>query len=188
VTLRMLMTWALGAAVLAFTPSAPEILSKMTATLRKAEAVEARAVREKPEGQVLEELLLVFPAKPGSREKLQAVLDLPYTLMGLPAEELTESLPTVASQDASVTLGRLDGKVCYIIEGRDERLWITKGEFMPLKIEVFTDKRLGTLYLYLDMVQLSEKVWYPSRTEVWRGSELVLVERLLPATASTDIP
>jgi hypothetical protein len=87
-----------------------------------------------------------------------------------------------------VALGRLNGKVCYILEGEDERLWISKNELLPLKIEILSEKRLGTAYLYLDMVKLSEKIRYPSRTEVWRDGELILVERLLPAAASTDGP
>ena len=186
--LRSLLAWTLGAVALAYTPTAPEILSKMEATLRRADPVEVRVVREEPDGKVLEEVVLVVPGKPGSIKTLQAALDLPYTLITLPTEELIEVLPTVASEDASVALGRLDGKICYILEGEDERLWISKGELLPLKIEILSEKWLGTAYLYLDMVKLSEKVRYPSRTEVWRDGELVLVERLLPATASTDEP
>jgi hypothetical protein len=108
--------------------------------------------------------------------------------MTLPAEKLAAILPTLASEDTSVALGRLGGKVCYILAGEDEKLWISKDEYLPLKIEVLSEKRLGTAYLYLDMVKLSEQVQYPSRTEVWRNGELVLVERLLPATASTQGP
>lgn len=186
--LRSLLTWALGAAVLAYTPTAPEILSKMEATLRRADPVEARVVREGPDGKVFEEVLLTVPSKPGSTVSHQATLDLPYTLITLPTEELTKILPAVTSENASVALGRLDGKVCYILGSEDERLWISKSELLPLKIEVLSEKRLGTAYLYLDMVKLSEKVRYPSRTEVWRDGELVLVERLLSATASTDGP
>lgn len=186
--LRSLLAWTLGAIAIAYTPTAPEILSRMEATLRRADPVEARVVREGPDGKVLEEVVLAVPGKPGSMMSLQAALDLPYILVTLPTEELTEILPTVASEDASVALGRLDGKVCYILEGKNERLWISKGELLPLKIEFLSEKWLGTAYLYLDMVKLSEKVRYPSRTEVWRDGELVLVERLIPATASTDKP
>ncbi len=186
--LRSLLAWTLGAVAIAYTPTAPEILSKMEATLRRVVPVEVRVVREGPDGKVLEEVILAVPGKPGSAGSLQTTLDLPYTLITLPTEELTEILPTVVSEDASVVLGRLDGKVCYILVGEDERLWISKGELLPLKVEVLSEKRMGTTYLYLDMVKLSEKVQYPSRTEVWRDGELVLVERLLPAAASTDGP
>lgn len=186
--LRSVLAWTLGMVALAYSPTAPEILSKMEAALRRVDPVEARVVREKPDGKVLEEVVLTVPGKSGSMEDLQTTLDLPYTLITLPTEELIEILPTVASEDVPVTLGRLGGKICYILEGEKERLWISKGELLPLKIEVRSEKRLGTTYLYLDMVNLSEKVQYPSRTEVWRDGELILVERLLPATASTDGP
>ena len=186
--LRSLLAWTLGAAALAYTPTAPEILIKMEATLRRAGPVQAMVVREGPDREVIEETVLAVPAKPGSTESLQAALDLPYALLTLPTEELTEVLSTVTSKNASVTLGRLHGKVCYILEGKDERLWISKGALLPMKIEILSNKRLGTSYLYLDMVKLSEKTQYPSRTEVWRDNELILVERLLPATASSDGP
>jgi len=188
VILRTLLAWTLGAAALAYTPTAPEILIKMEAALRKADPVEAMVVREGPDGEFLEETTVAVPATPGSTESLQAALDLPYALLTLPTEELTKILSTVTSKSASVTMGRLDGKVCYILEGVGERLWISKGELLPLKIEILSNKRLGTAYLYLDMVELSEKTRYPSRTEVWRNDELILVERLLPATASSDGP
>jgi hypothetical protein len=160
----------------------------MVATARRAEPVETRVVREGPDGRIIEEVLLVVPGRPDSKPSNQTILDLPYTLITHSTEELGNTLPTVASEDASVALGRLDGKFCYILEGKDARLWISKGELWPLKIEVLSEKRLGTDYLYLDMVNLSEKVNYPSRTEVWRHGELVLVERLLPAAAATDAP
>jgi hypothetical protein len=183
-----LLAWTLGAFALAYTPTAPEILSKMEATLRKADPVKVRVVREGPDGKILEEVVMAVPGKPGSIKSLQAALDLPYTLITLPTEELTEALPTVASKDSSVALGRLRGKICYILAGENEKLWISKGELLPLKIEVLSENRHWTAYLYLDMVKLSDKVQYPSRTEVWRNGELVLVERLLPATASTAGP
>ncbi len=186
--LRSLLAWTLGAFALAYTPTAPEILSKMEAALRRTDPVEARVVREGPDGRVIEELIMALPGVPRSTENLRKSLDLPFALMTLPAEKLTEILPTVASEDTSVALGRLGGKVCYILTGEDEKLWISKDELLPLKIEVLSEKRLGTAYLYLDMVKLSEQDQYPSRTEVWRNGELVLVERLLPATAFTQGP
>ena len=187
-TLRYLVIWTLGAITLAYTPTAPEILSRMEKVLRRVDPVQARIVREEPDGEILEEVVLTVPGKPGSTEGLRAVMDLPYILITLPTEELIEIIPTVAMEDTPVTLGRLDGKVCYILGGIGEKLWISKGELLPMKIEVFSEKQTGTTYLYLDMVNLSEKVLYPARTEVWRDGELVLVERLLPATASTEKP
>jgi len=188
VILRSLLAWTLGAAALAYTPTAPEILTKMEAALRRVDQVEARVVREGADGKVLEEAVLAVPGDSGSTETLQAALDRPYTLITLPPVVLTLALHEVASADTTVTLGRLDGVVCYILEGKEERLWISKGELLPRKIEVLSENRLGTAYLYLNMVKLSEKVQYPSRTEVWRDGELVLVERLLPAIAATDEP
>jgi len=188
VILRSFLAWTLGAFALAYTPTAPEILSKMEGTLRRADPVEARVVRETPDGKILEEVVLAVPGKPGSIESLQTALDLPYTLTTLPKEELAEILPTVATNDTSVALGRLGGKICYILAGENEILWISKGELLPLKIEILSENQLGTAYLYLDMIKLSEEVQYPSRTEVWRNGELILVERLLPATASTARP
>jgi hypothetical protein len=185
---RPVLAWTLGALVLTFTPDATEILSRMETVLRRVEPVQARVVREKADGEVLEELVVVVPAEPGSAQSLQTTLDLPYTLITLPLEEFTKTLSTIAAEESSVVLGRLDGKVCFILEGRDERLWISKGDFLPLKVEDLSENRLGTVYLYLDMVNLSEKVRYPSRTEVWREGELLLVERLVPATASTEGP
>ena len=186
--LRSLLAWTLGAAALAYTPTAPEILTKMEAALRRAGPVQAVVVREGPDGEIIEETTLAVPATPGSTESLLTALDLPYALLTLPTEELTKVLSTVTSKSASVTLGRLNGKVCYILEGKDERLWVSKGELLPMKIEILSKKRLGTSYLYLDMVKLSEKIQYPSRTEVWRDNELILVERLQPSTASSDGP
>jgi len=185
---RSLLAWTLGMIALAYTPTAPEILTKMEATLRRVTPVEARVVIEDPTGKVLEEIVMTIPGKPGSIVSLQGVIDLPYALLTLPTEEVTGVLPSLASEDTIVALGRLDGKVCYILEGGSERLWISKGGLIPLKIEILSEKQLETAYLYLDMVNLSEKIQYPSRTEVWRDGELILVERLLPATASTDGP
>lgn len=187
-TLHNLLAWSLGAITLAYSPAAPEILLKMEAALRRVDPVQVRVVRESPEGKTVEEAILTVPGKAGSTEILQRVLDLPYVLMTLPGEELAESIPTAASEEAKVTLGRVDGKICYILEGRDERLWIGKNDLIPFKIEVLAEKRMGTRYLYLDMIQLSDEVFYPSRTEVWRGGELILVERLIPAVASSEGP
>lgn len=186
--LRSLLTWTLGAIALAYTPNAPEILSRMEAVLRRVDPVQARVVREDPGGEILEEAVLTVPGKSGSTESMRAAMDLPYILITLPTEELIEVIPTVALEDTPVTLGRLDGNVCYILEGENERLWISKGDLLPLKIEILSEEKRWTVYLYLDMVNLSEKVRYPSRTEVWSEGELVLVERLLPSTASTDRP
>ena len=182
-----MLAWTLGVITLAYSPTAPDILTKMEAVLRRVDTVEVRVVREEPDGTVLDEVVLPVPGKPGSSDSLRAIFGFPYTLLTLPTEELTEIL-TVTSEDTSVSLGRLNGEVCYILEGEDERLWISKGKLLPLKIEILSEKRPATSYLYLDMVKLSKKVQYPSRTEVWRNDELVLVERLLPATASTDEP
>jgi len=185
---RSLLIWTLGTAAFAYTPTAPEILSRMAAAVRRADPVEARVVREGPDGKVIEKALIVVPGHSDTTRSLQAVLDLPYNMMILPVEELSHALPSVMSEDASVSLGRLGGRVCYILEGKEARLWVSKGDLLPLKVEVLTRKRLGTAYLYLEMVNLSENVSYPSRTEVWRDGELVLVERLLPATAATEGP
>jgi outer membrane lipoprotein-sorting protein len=188
VTARPLIIWTVGAAVLAFTPSAPEILTKMATTLEKVDAVQARVVRERPDGEVIEEALLTLPVKSGTFKGSGEILDLSYPLVSLPTEKLSRLLPGIYSEDAHVSLGRFEGKVCYILSGSNERLWVTKGDLTPRKIEILGAGRLGTLYLYLDMVQLSPKIPYPSRTEVWRGEELILVERLIPASASTREP
>lgn len=182
------MVWTLGAVALAYTPTAPEILLKMTATLRRADPVEVRVIRESPDGDIFEELLLTVPGKAGTGEDLETALDLPYVSITLPAEELSEILPSVASDDAEVALGRFNGEVCYILEGKYEKIWVSKVGLLPLRIEVLSEKRLGTDYLYLDMIKLSDKVYYPSRTEVWRAGELILVERMLPATATSISP
>lgn len=183
-----LILWTLGATALAYTPAAPEILAGMVMTVGRANPVEARVVREGPDGKVIEEALVVVPGRSGSSSTPPAVLDLPYSLMTLSVEELGRILPTVATGDVSVALGRLSGEVCYILKGRKERLWISKGDLLPRKVEILSGNRVGTAYLYLDMTKLSEKVSYPARTEVWRDGELVLVERLIPATAATDVP
>ena len=48
--LRSLLAWTLGAFALSYTPTAPEILSKMEAALRRTDPVEARVLRERPDG------------------------------------------------------------------------------------------------------------------------------------------
>lgn len=185
---RPLLAWTISAAVLAYTPTAQEILLKMSATLRKTPPVETKVIREDPDGDFIEEVLLTVPGRAGSTKNLKASLDLPYAMITLPAEELREIFPSIASTEAMVNLGRLNGKVCYILEGKDERLWVSKNDLIPLKVEILSEKRLGTHYLYLNMVKLSEKAYYPSRTEVWRDGELILVERLVPAATSTEEP
>ena len=73
-------------------------------------------------------------------------------------EELADILPGIASDRSSVALGRLQGQICYILEGERERMWVSKAGLFPMKIEDLSEERLGTSYLYLDMVNLSEKV------------------------------
>jgi hypothetical protein len=93
-----------------------------------------------------------------------------------------------------VLLDRISGAVCYLLEGNNVRLWIDKATFAPLRIEIRTpspDSLTGSSLKvtdYLEMINISEKVRYPARTEVHQDDTLLIVERILPATAGSEGP
>ncbi len=178
----------LGAMVIAYTPSAAEILSRMEAVLRRVDPVQARVVRMTPDDAIVEETTVSLPAEAGVSRPPDQGLDLPFSLMTLPPEDLVSLFPGITGEGSRVTLGRFEGAVCYILEGGGTRLWISKEDYLPVRSQFPPGARKGTDYRYRDMVQLSEKVRYPGRTEVWRNGDLLMVEELRPSPADTGHP
>lgn len=185
---RTVMAWALCASALAYNPAPTEILSRMETALRRADPVQARVIRRDAEGMILEETVLTVPAKAEEAPEVSPALGIPFASLTMPAEAVERLLPSLFAESTTVALDRIDGTVCYLIEGEGERMWVSKGDLLPLRIETSAPEMPGTAYLYLNMVSLSETVRYPARTEVWRDGELILVEELQPAPADTTRP
>jgi hypothetical protein len=179
--------------VLAYTPTAPEILNRMEAVLGRAKPVQVQVVRENPGGKILEEKTETIPAD-GLEAAASSYLDVPYALFTGSKESLADAWPFLTMEETPVLLDRISGTVCYLLEGDSVRLWIDKGTFTPLRIEIRTpspDSLTGSSLRvtdYLEMIHISEKVRYPARTEVHQDDTLLIVERIIPAAAGSEEP
>jgi hypothetical protein len=183
---RLVLPWLL-LPVLAYTPTAPEILNRMEAALGRAKPAEVQLVREDGKGKVLEEKTETIPAQ-GTEAAASSHIQVPYALFTGSKESLANAWPFLAREETPVELDRISGTVCYLLEGDNVRLWIDKSSFSPLRIEIRMEEGTSTVTEYLDMIHISEKVRYPARTEVHQGGDLLLVERILPATAGSEGP
>lgn len=205
---RLVLPWLL-LPVLAYTPTAPEILNRMEATLGRAKPVQVQLIREDPGGKMLEEKTETIPAD-GLEAAASSYLDVPFALFTGSKESLADAWPFFTRVETPVLLDRISGAVCYLLEGNNVRLWIDKATFAPLRIEIrtpspdnltdsptgsppdsLTDSPTGSSLKvtdYLEMINISEKVRYPARTEVHQDDTLLIVERILPATAGSEGP
>ncbi len=197
---RLVLPWLL-LPVLAYTPTAPEILNRMEATLGRAKPVQVQLIREDPGGKMLEEKTETIPAD-GLEAAASSYLDVPFALFTGSKESLADAWPFLTREETPVLLDRISGAVCYLLEGNNVRLWIDKATFAPLRIEIRTpspDSLTGSptgsstgsslkVTDYLEMINISEKVRYPARTEVHQDDTLLIVERILPATAGSEGP
>lgn len=212
---RLVLPWLL-LPILAYTPTAPEILNRMEGVLGRARPVQVQLIREGPEGKVLEEKTETIPARVDGAAA-SSVLETPFALFTGSKESLAAAWPFLADEGTPVILDRLSGTVCYRMEGNGVKLWINKSTFEPVRVEVSTpnsppNSSLGSspedspvnsagsladndptgssvmLTNYLDMINISKKVRYPARTEVQKDNALIIVERILPATAGTEGP
>jgi hypothetical protein len=205
---RLVLPWLL-LPVLAYTPTAPEILNRMEATLGRAKPVQVQLIREDPGGKMLEEKTETIPAD-GLEAAASSYLDVPFAMFTGSKESLADAWPFLTREETPVLLDRISGAVCYLLEGNNVRLWIDKATFAPLRIEIrtpspdnltdsptgsppdsLTDSPTGSSLKvtdYLEMINISEKVRYPARTEVHQDDTLLIVERILPATAGSEGP
>jgi hypothetical protein len=189
---RLVLPWLL-LPVLAYTPTAPEILNRMEAALGRAKPVQVQLVREDSHGKVLEEKTETIPAD-GLEAAASSYLDVPFALFTGSKESLADAWPFLAREETPVLLDRISGTVCFLLEGNNVRLWIDKGTFTPLRVEIRrpspdspTDSS-PKVTDYLEMIHISEKVRYPARTEVHQDANLLIVERILPAAAGSERP
>jgi hypothetical protein len=169
----------------------------MEATLGRAKPVQVQLIREDPSGKMLEEKTETIPAD-GLEAAASSYLDVPFALFTGSKESLANAWPFLTREETPVLLDRISGAVCYLLEGNNVRLWIDKATFAPLRIEIrtpspdsLTDSPTGSslkVTNYLEMINISEKVRYPARTEVHQDDTLLIVERILPATAGSEGP
>jgi hypothetical protein len=159
----------------------------MEAALGRAKPAEVQLVRENGKGELLEEITETIPAQ-SAEAAASSYLHVPYALFTGSKESLAGAWPFLAREETPVELDRISGTVCYLLEGDNIRLWIDKSNFSPLRIELVTQEGASTITEYMEMIHISEKVRYPARTEVHQDGELLIVERVLPATAGSEGP
>lgn len=183
---RTVLTWLL-LPVLAYTPTAPEILNRMEAALGRGKPIQVQVVREDSDGKRLEERTVTIPSEPTAADA-SSFLAVPYVFFTASKETVAGAWPSLALEETPVTLDRLSGTVCYLVEGNGIRLWLAKDSFTPVRIEIQSEDSPPTVIDYLDMINVSEKVRYPARTEVRKADSLLIIERILPAAAGTEGP
>jgi hypothetical protein len=185
---RALILWFVPSLCLAYNPSAMEILSLMETALRKPDPVVVQIVRETPEGTWQREHSVRIPADSPETTAADQDFPFPFSFLTLPTDNVLSALKSIADGNGSVKLDRFEGSVCYLLEGRGERLWLRKRDFIPLKLESLSAPGEWTAYIYSDLISISGEAVYPSRTEVRRNGSLVVVERVIPARATPDEP
>lgn len=185
---RTLVLWLIPSLCLAYNPPVFEILSRMETALRKPDPLVVDIIRETPDGSVLHEGFIRIPAESPEETAVQEEFALPFSLLTLPKDDVLEVFSSLSDNNASVSLDRYEGSVCYLLEGASQRLWLRKKDLVPLRAESLKGSGEWTVYLYFDLTSLSNDLFYPARTEVQRSGSLLMVERLIPAVAATDQP
>ena len=183
-----LFIWLISPLFLAYNPPVEEIVSRMETALRRSDPVILKVVRETPDASLRSELQIKIPADSVQDSAADPAALFPFSSLTLPAEELPGLLPSLYDGNASVRLARFQGFICFVLEGRTERLWLRKTDYIPLKVELLPAFGGWTTSVYLDLINVSKKAVYPSRTETLQNGTLVMVERLIPAGAGTVQP
>ena len=173
---------------LAYNPSVKEILSRMETMLRRSDPVLLQVIRETPDASRQHEIQVTVPADLPEDAAADDDVLIPFSSLTLPLDTPVNALPSLFDEDAIVKLDRFGGTICYLLEGRSERLWLRKNDLVPLKVESLSAFGKKMTYVYLDHANISEKSVYPSRTEILQDESLVMVEHLVPARARPDQP
>jgi len=166
-----------------YSPPAVDLLGKMEAAWQRMKPVQIHIVLETADGRLLEENMVSVPIRiePESfhrRDILKAGY-LPFAYLTSNSDILNQLLPSLHRNDTKVRLARIDDTICFVVEGSDSRLWLRKDDLFPLRSEIRMDNGQWVTCRYLDPVQVSEKVAYPGRTEVFQEREPILTERLI---------
>ena len=179
----------------AYSPPADLLLKKMAGLWDKAAPVQVNLILETGDGKLIEEASPVLPLRKEEGtggDDVSAEVDVfrrggyvPFHLLTVEPDFLFGSLRTeLLGEEPSVRLDRIDSVICYYIEGPRLRLWLRKSDLMPVKSGILARTGIWTISRYLDMTQVGSRLPYPARTEVSRGGEIVMVERLARHTAA----
>jgi hypothetical protein len=160
----------------------------MEAVLRKPDSLVVETIREEPDGSVPYEVTVRIPADSPEDIVLQESFAFPFSIFTLPRDDVLDVFNSLSDDDASVSLDRYEGSVCYVLEGTGEKLYLRKNDLVPIRAESLSVSGEWTVFLYLDLTSLSDDALYPARTEVHRGGSLLMVERLIPASAASVQP
>jgi len=174
----------------AYIPPAAELIERMSSHFQRVKTVQVSVALEDVEGHLLQDKLVTVPMRPGDEPvgRPAALLAgyLPFPFLTDGARDLQSILPSLFAGDSNVNYVRLDGTICYLVEGRGTRLWIRKKDLYPLRAEVLMETGRWVTCLYLNPVLLTKGMSYPSRTEVRIDGNLEYIERL--SSSKPDAP
>lgn len=168
-----------------YLPAAPELMDRMYSShWTRANPVEIDIRLEDPGGDMGEDMTVLFPPADVTADDVDGFLP------GAPSTNLLLALstgpsaaerifPSLFQADTPVDLSRVDRTVCYLIDGRNVRLWLRKEDYLPMRLDVLEGNGVWIASRFLEYVPVSGQLVYPSSTEVYRGAELLFLERLV---------
>lgn len=175
----------------AYLPPGPELMERMHSTLwGRAHAVEILLHIEDPRGGTREERVIRFPlaGETGARGEGSLLSSgiLSFSSLSAGPESVSKILPSLFLDESAVRLARLDRTICYLIEGEAARIWIRREDYLPLRLDILAEDGLWFSSRFGEPVAVADGLVYPSLTEIYRGEELMLVEKLvLPVDETT---
>ena len=165
-----------------YNPPASDLLRKMEAAWQRLKPVQVQVALETPEGRLLEERTVSVPLRMDPetfrRSDVLKAGYLPFVYLTSDSQILNQLLPSLHQDNVTVRLARIQNVVCFVIEGTDSILWLRKADLYPLKSEMRLNNGHRVICHYLDLVQISDKIAYPGRTEVLSEEQPILIERL----------
>jgi hypothetical protein len=190
-TLILILLVFMARPSLAYLPAAPELMDRMhTSQWRRANPVEIRVQLVDSQGATREERAINYPQlgeAPATVEKdLSSFYFYSYPRLSTETETLSAHFPSLFRNDASVKLTRLDRTICYLIEGQGIRLWLRKDDYLPLRLSRLGEDGSWISASYLQPINVSGRLVYPSVTEIRHGDDLIFLEKLVRPVDETS--
>ncbi len=159
-----------------------------------------RSERDFPHGKDIivqngrESLAMVKYEKDVSERKIDTVF--PVLFFQKSVENLLNDLNLLGVDTNSVTFGRIDKKITFIIGNNNKeipgnQLWVDKKSGFPLRFIGITTsgEKLQVLRVeYMDYICVKKHFWLPTRIEYYRNDELWTICIAEKTLTNTDVP
>ena len=181
-TFLALLTLLLPASSPAYTPPGPELMKKLQSFWARSRPVQVTVTLESVAGEEVREERITVPVKKldprPDREQILREGYVPFRYLTAPEEEISALLPSLMAPTSRVSMTRIEDAICFLVEGSGARIWLRKADLVPLRLELSSSSGEVLTMRYLEPTKLSERVQYPSRTEIERNGEVVYYERV----------